>query len=145
MINLRVQRFLKRAKRFISNPEAQILADLFLAPYKFDRKNEGYKCFKTAMLIAAHGYVFTTEIYDLGAACLDMDTDTFVLLAANAVKSLKEPIADTFNRTFFLDEPNRVFLRMRSGISMCDDLHFLGVCFYLNAHKNYPEIYYGYP
>lgn len=130
----------------LNDQEINLLADLFLARYGFDKTALPYRLIRNAVILISHGAWTEQEVYELIAKCADIETEQAISLICKAVRALKTPMHETYN-AYYAPPPIEYELRgesikMPEFGKVGDMLNFLGTTFLYLILTNYNKYEY---
>ncbi|MCH5351069.1 MAG: hypothetical protein J1F39_03770 [Clostridiales bacterium] len=135
-----------KADILLNDQEINLLADLFLARYGFDRASLSYRLIRNTVILISHGAWDIQEVHELVARCADIEIERAIAEIQSAVKSLKTPMHETYN-TYYAPPPIEYELRgesikMPEFGKVDDTLQFLGTAFLYLILTNYNKYEY---
>ncbi len=137
-----------KADALLNDQEINLLADLFLARYGFDKTSLRYRLIRNAVILCSHGAWRIDEVYALVAAAADIPTEQAATEIRRTFSTIKPP-SETFNM-YYAPPPIEGELR-GANITMPsfgrgdDIVEFLGTVFMyliLTNYNNYEYIDY---
>lgn len=136
----------KNADILLNDQEINLLADVFLSRYGFDKSSTAYRFIKNAVILFSHGVWTKEQVYALVAKSADVDGDRVTAEIQRAVSSLKKPMHETYNAVYAPPpieyEKRGDNIKMRDYGKADDALEFLGTAFLYLILTNYNKYEY---
>lgn len=127
----------------LNDSEINIIADLFLACFEFDRGTQSYRTFKNTVILMSRGIWSLEEVYRLLSECCDKTAQTVKRDVINIIRSTERPMHELFNNAYApKDAP---FDRHPLSVTMSDSpdpeyvVGFLGTVLLYLIITNYPK------
>lgn len=130
----------------LNDQEINMLADLFLGRYGFDKCALSYRLLRNAVILFSHGAWRADEVYSLVADTADIPPEQVKSELERAISTLKTPMHETYN-TYYAPPPisgevRGANVRMPEFGRLDDKLGFLGTVFMYLILTNYNKYEY---
>lgn len=130
----------------LNDQEVNLLADLFLGRFGFDKRTLSYRLLRNSVILLSHGAWKADEAYSLVAAAADVTPEQVKSELDRAISSLKAPLHETFNAYYapppISGEVRGANVRMPEFGRTDDKLGFLGTVFMYLVLTNYNKYEY---
>ena len=132
-----------KADILLNDQEINMLADLFLGRYGFDKQSVSYRLIRNAVILFSHGAWNRDEVFTLVAEAADLSVEAVTDEITRAVSALKMPMHETYN-TWYAPPPIKCEVRgenikMPPFGKIDDALEFLGTAFLYLILTNYDK------